>query len=226
MISLLVSLIKWPTAIAVAALTPAAAISFWDLSRAAWEASYWKSPFALGFGGMLVFMVLFQRTRFVQFWATLEHEFTHALFAWLTFVPVYDLWTSDGSGASRERPFVGVVRLGGDNWLISTAPYFFPTASAIVLGATLVLAKEPTVAANVLLGIATAACVVSTWHETHAEQTDLKTAGKLFSVIFLPGANVLCYGSLLAYEIGGPSGAWSYIASAPERTIAWIQSMT
>jgi len=226
MISLLVSLIKWPTAVAVAALTPAAAISFWDLSRAAWEASYWKSPFALGFGGMLVFMLLFQRTRFVQFWATLEHEFTHALFAWLTFVPVYDLWTSDGSGASRERPFVGVVRLGGDNWLISTAPYFFPTASAIVLGATLVLAKEPTVAANVLLGIATAACVVSTWHETHAEQTDLKTAGKLFSVIFLPGANVLCYGSLLAYELGGPSGAWSYMASAPERTIAWMQSLT
>jgi hypothetical protein len=226
MISLLVSLIKWPTAVAVAALTPAAAISFWDLSRAAWEASYWKSPFAIGFGGMLIFMLLFQRTRFVQFWATLEHEFTHALFAWLTFVPVYDLWTSDGSGASRERPFVGVVRLGGDNWLISTAPYFFPTASAIVLGATLVLAKEPTVAANVLLGIATAACVVSTWHETHAEQTDLKTAGKLFSVIFLPGANVLCYGSLLAYELGGPSGAWSYMASAPERTIAWMQSLT
>ena len=221
--STLVSILKWPVALVVALLTPAAALAFWELLRAAHAASLWKSPYAAGFGGMFVFMVLFHRTRFVQFWSTFEHEFTHALFAWITFVRVTDLWTSDGSKASSDRPAIGVVMMEGGNWLVSVAPYFFPTAAAALLAATWVLASVSTIAASVLLGCATAWCVVSTWHETHAGQSDLRTAGLGFSFIFLPGANILCYGLLLANELGGPSQAWSYAAAVPEMTIGWVR---
>jgi hypothetical protein len=224
LIGILLALIKWPLALAVALLTPAAVLTLWDLLKSAHAAKFWQSPFALGFGGMFAFMLIFHRVRFVQFWATLEHEFTHALFAWLTFVRVTDLWTSDGSKVSRERPAVGVVMLEGGNWLISVAPYFFPTAAAALLAATWVLAAVPTTAASVLLGCATAWCVVSTWHETHAGQTDLRTAGLGFSFLFLPGANILCYGLILANELGGPTRAWAYASAVPEVTIGWVRA--
>ncbi len=221
--SALVSLIKWPIAIAVAVLTPAAAVAFWALLRAAWVAELWASPFAIGFGGMLLFMLVFRRTRFVQFWSTLEHELTHALFAWLTLVPVHELRTTDGSRAARGDSSLGHVSLGGSNWLIVTAPYFFPTASAALLVAIWILAASPTMAARALLGVATAWCVVSTWHETHKGQSDLQKAGLGFSLLFLPGANILCYGMLLANELAGPSGAWAFACSAPEITMEWMR---
>jgi hypothetical protein len=207
-----------------AALTPAAALALWDLVKSAYSAQFWQSPFALGFAGMFVFLLLFQQTRFVQFWATLEHEFTHALFAWLTFVRVTDLWTSDGSRASAERPAIGMVLLDGSNWLISVSPYFFPTASVLLIATTWVLASVPTTAASVLLGCATAWCIVSTWHETHAGQSDLKTAGIGFSCLFLPGANILSYGLILANELGGPTRAWAYASAVPDTTIAWVRA--
>lgn len=220
--SALVSLLKWPLAIAVAVLTPAAAVSFWALLEAAWAASLWKSPFAIGFGGMFLLMLVFHRTRFVRFWSTLEHEFTHALFAWLTFVPVHELRTTDGSYSRRGDSSLGHVSLGGSNWLIQTAPYFFPTASVALIATIWILAAVPTTAASVLVGAATAWCVVSTWHETHKEQSDLQRAGFGFSLLFLPGANLLCYGMLLANELGGPSGAWAFVASPLRITMGWM----
>ena len=150
---------------------------------------------------------------------------THALFAWISFVPVYDLWTSDGSGVTGGRTSVGSVRLGGDNWLIGVSPYFFPTASAFLLAATWLLAETPSKTASVLLGASAAWCVVSTWHETHGGQSDLKTAGKFFSTVFLPGANILSYGLLIASEVGGRSRALEFALSAPERTISWVRSL-
>lgn len=222
-VSLLVSLMKWPIALASAALAPAAALTFWDLITDAYAVSFWKSPFAIGFVCMFVFMVLFHRWRFVQFWATMEHELTHALFAWLTFIPVRELRTSDGSSVEEGEQRVGVVFLEGDNWLINVSPYFFPTAAAAVLGATWILAEVPTTTASVLTGCATAWCVVSTWHETHAEQSDFKSAGFGFSFLFLPGANILCYGMLLANELGGPDRAWEYATSVPQITMDWVR---
>lgn len=215
--------LKWPVAIAVALLTPAATVSFWQILCAGWTANFWISPFTIGLVGMFVFMCLFHRRRFVQFWATFEHEFTHALFAWLTLVRVHDFWTSDGGGSSSQQRAVGMVRLGGSNWLISVAPYFFPTASALLLVATWLLAEVQTVAASILLGCTTAWCMVSTWHETHVGQQDLKEVGFAFSVLFLPGANIFCYGLLMANEIGGPSRAFDFALSIPRTTLAWFE---
>lgn len=63
--------------------------------------------------------------------------------------------------------------------------------------------------------------LVSTWQETHGEQEGLRNVGFSFSWLFLPGANLLCYGMLLAYELGGPKRALVYPIEAFDMTREW-----
>ena len=222
--SALVSVFKWPLAVVVALLTPAAALSTWQLLLQAKGSAFWFSPFALGFAASFLFLLVFHRASFLQLWATIDHEATHAIFAWLTLVRVYGIQATDGYDAASNGGTVGYVALGGSNWLITISPYFFPTASVVLLSLTWVLAAEPTVLASILLGIATAWSIVSTWHETHLGQADLKKVGYAFSFFFLPGANLLCYGVLLANELGGPVATAAFVASAIEITVGWVQA--
>jgi hypothetical protein len=221
-VSTAVSVLKWPAGLAVALLTPAAARGVWDLLGEAWRADLWWSPFGLGFAGTVVCWAALHRLRFVRFWSTMEHELTHALFAWLTFVPVLELRSTDGSPEARTDDSLGHVRLGGSNWLILTSPYFFPTAAVALLVAVALLAAEPTVLARVLLGAATAYSLCSTWQETHPGQSDFRHAGRIFCVLLLPGANLLCYGALLANELGGLGRALAHLTGTVATTIRWV----
>ena len=83
-------------------------------------------PFA---GGALAFALMWRRWlgrgRWGRFLIALEHESTHALFALLTFHPIVGFRASLGRG--------GEVRfIGRGNWLITAAPYFFPTAAVLL----------------------------------------------------------------------------------------------
>ncbi len=219
LLAFLLRILKWPVAIAAAALTPGGVMALWELLQEAWAISFWRSPFAIGFGVTLVAWGLLSRRRTVSFWCTMEHEFTHALFAWATLVRVVEFRATDGS---RPGHSAGHVVLGGSNFLISTAPYFFPTAAALLTLAIWALAIEPTDFARALLGAATAFSAVSTWQETHREQQDLVQEGFAFAWLFLPGANLLCYGTLLADQLGGWRGAMAYSVRAYELTAGYL----
>ena len=221
LLTAILRLVKWPTALLVAAMTPAGALTFWALCVHAWEQRIWTSPFGIGFLSAAGAWLFLGRLRLVRFWSTMEHELTHALFAWLTFVPVLELRSTDGSLHSDDNS-EGHVRLGGSHWLITISPYFFPTAPAALLLATWALASEPSSLARGLLGAATAYSLLSTWHETHRHQVDLQRVGFGFAWIFLPGANLLSYGMLLANELGGPGGAVQYAAGAFTLTRRWL----
>lgn len=54
-----------------------------------------------------------------------------------------------------------------------------------------------------ILGASVAFHLVSTWRDLHREQSDLHNAGLLFSLIFLPVANLIFYGALFALVNGG-----------------------
>lgn len=222
MVSSIVHGLRWPFALVTLALTPAAAITLWGLLVAAYEVEFWASPFSIGLAVGFGLMQVFRNSRTVQFLATAEHELTHALFAWLTFVRVIEFWTGDGTRRAKGGA-VGYVVLGGSNWLIDLAPYFFPTASALVMLATWTLASTPSTASHLLLGAATAWSIVSTWHETHAGQSDLANAGHALSWCFLPGANILSYGVVVSFALGGSSLAWSYATAVPHMTFQWLQ---
>jgi hypothetical protein len=216
----LLTVLKWPAAVAFAVMTPACAVAIWQLLHEAWDRQVWATPFGIGFAVTIAAWIVFGRLRILRFWCTMEHELTHAFFAWLTFVRVVELRSTDGTLETEDNS-EGHVHLEGSNWLISISPYFFPTAAAAVLAATWALASQPTQLAHGLLGAAVAFSIASTWQETHGEQEDLRNVGFGFSWLFLPGANLLCYGMLLAYELGGPERALVYPIEALDMTREW-----
>jgi len=125
----------------------------------------------------------------------LEHELTHALFAWATFHRVVAFRATVRSGGH-------VQILGRGNWLITVAPYFVPTASLLAIVALGWLPSRYLLYGNVGLGATIAYHVVSTVSETHRHQPDLARAGWLFSGLFLPSANLISLGIVVSYAAG------------------------
>lgn len=196
----ILNLFKWPVAALAVVVLPGTV-----LALAAWFGRTLSNPgpvwsFALGMAGyLLVYRLLLRRLPLGSFFSTLEHELTHALFALLTLHRVVGLratWQNGGRVSIR----------GQGNWLILIAPYFFPLPCLLVALAWLVVPERYVGAVNVLFGATLAWHIVSTWREFHAEQSDLKTVGWFFSVLFLPTANLLMLGAVASYALHGPGG--------------------
>ena len=143
----------------------------------------------------VVWWAFLRRTRYT-FFLTLEHELTHAIFAWLTFHRVVDLRVTLTQGGQ-------ISYVGRGNWLISLAPYFWPTISLLLMLIVWLLPAATHGVGEALIGMSFAWHVTSTIRETHPGQTDISKSGKLFSLMFLPAANMLAIGSLLAFAHGG-----------------------
>lgn len=212
--------LKWPFGVLVAACTPALTVACWELLRKAWTDERLLSPFFLAWFGTMVAWLALRRMQMIQFWCTLEHEFTHMLFGHLTLVPVTELKVTHHHEMRVSRVEVlevetqqasGHVMLRGSNWLVTLAPYFFPTASAVLTFATWLLADEPSRYFRILLGVTAGFSVASTLQETHAGQTDLRQAGWLYCLLSLPGLNLWMYGSIMALELGG----WGLVQQLP-----------
>ena len=60
--------------------------------------------------------------------------------------------------------------------------------------------------------------IVSTWHQTHPNQSDLHTAGFVFSTILLPFANFICVGACLAIFLNGKAGLVEFLVFAGNHT--------
>ena len=190
---------KWPTAFFMLYLLPDSALELLTLLERSELESPQVAPFIYGFMGYAAaWFILFKRY-FVGSWiSTLEHELTHGLFALITFHKVLEVKTSYLSG--------GHIRYsGGGNWLITIAPYFFPTLSFIIMGILSLAASSEAPWLNLALGISVAYHLTSTWIETHFGQTDLKEVGYLYSFLFLPSANIISYIAILAFVLGGPA---------------------
>ena len=198
-IDLLLALVKWPVAIAGLLAVPGLLAGAWAVLKAI---AADPTPVLLLAAGAALYLVLWHRwLRYsrTSWLLTLEHELTHALFAVLTFHKVIELKVTMRRG--------GYVRyLGRGNWLISLAPYFFPTAPLVCALVGAFLPAEWLRAAAVVLGASFAYHVTSTLRETHPGQSDLAQAGHLFSLLFLPVANLATLGSLLAVAHGGTAG--------------------
>ena len=189
--------LKWPIGFASAAMfLPMAYASLQFIPRAI------RHPWGLVWFGLGVAAYAFAWRPFGRRWLgtdwllTVEHEITHALFAVLTGHRVKSFQVT------REGGQVEVV--GGSNWLIALAPYFFPTAPLLLM---LVAALMPLGAilpwGSLLLGFAMAYHVRSTLTETHGAQTDFDQAGRWFSVVFLPAANLCAIGLVTSFAVGG-----------------------
>ncbi len=128
---------------------------------------------------------------------------THAVFALATIHKVVGFRVTRNDG--------GHVQVVGGNWLISIAPYFFPTLSVAIIALAAWLPASALRGLDVALGISVAYHLVSTLRETHPRQPDLLHTGRIFALAFLPTANLFVYGVLLSYALGAGSGLAAHV---------------
>lgn len=200
-INLFLGIIKWPVAVAMLLVLPAAFQSFHRYYVIREQLNLHNLIyFFIGVGFFAAVRVFFIMRRGVA--ETMEHEMTHTLFALLTLHPVQSLEVKDTGGGS-------MTFLGKGNWLIAIAPYFFPlTAFAMMflfIAVNQIIGYQPDWA---LIGMGVALCynLFSFVEQVHPRQTDFKVAGYLFTICFLPGANCLTFGTIFAFVERGFNG--------------------
>lgn len=190
------TVVKWPVALAGLVFLPGLAMALVAVVRAIVRDPDPCLGFLAG-GGIFTaaWYLLLRRRALGSFIVVLEHELTHALFAWLTFHRVVGFRATLRSG--------GHVRyLGRGNWLISIAPYFVPTLSLAAIAALRWLPDRYLAYGSAALGATFAYHVLSTWSETHRHQSDLREVGLVFSAVFLLAANALVWGLILGFACG------------------------
>ena len=161
-------------------------------------------PFWIGVGGMLLLWGLFLRNaKWARFLTTIEHEALHAIVGFISFIPIRELKVNeDGSGH--------VVFTPPTNWLMLLAPYFVPLTLAIYAAIVFALELDPGIEAAVLgaiFGLEWAGNV----REIHPNQTDFRQAGWVFTLLFLPSAILLSYGTAITMLLeGGVGPGWAF----------------
>lgn len=204
--------IKWPVALVSLALLPGALWALGTLFRIVGENAVDMLPFLAGFVGYgLVWWFVFRRPAWGSYLSTMEHEGTHALFATLTFHRVTSLRATWRDGGT-------IAFLGRGNWLITIAPYFFPTLSILVACVLWLIPERFLPWAAAALGVTIAFHITSTWLETHFRQPDLAKVRLPFAIMFLPTANAVCYALLVAVAAAGSEGMATYLAALGEKT--------
>lgn len=196
---------KWPVALAAVVLLPACV---WALCR---EFSFSLQSLAWVFAGATAYTAVWYfviRKWTVDWLSTFEHEITHCIFAWLT-----GNWVTGLKVTLRQGGHMTYV--GSPNWLMTLAPYFFPTVTVILLLLAPYFSFLSGIKGQFLIGLSLAYHLTSTWTETHHAQTDLQKAGFLFCWMFLPAANVAGLGMVFAAARAGWPGV--------QQWVQWVQ---
>ena len=198
-IDIFVDWLKWPVAIASLVLLAPSVLACFELLVSCGRQPETMLPFIGGAGFYLLIWYWTIRRWRTTLLSTFEHEFTHALFAILTLHRVTELRATWSRGGH-----VRIIGLG--NWLITVAPYFFPTVCFFLIPLFRLLTIVPANIADGIVGAAFIYHITSTMRETHGGQTDLKLVGYLFSTMFLPTAVLVSHGTVLAFAWSGMDG--------------------
>jgi hypothetical protein len=169
--------------------------------------------FGTGFFAFAFVWFIFRR-RFT-FLCTLEHEITHLVFGLLF------LKLPRGFRVTLREG--GHVKLKGSNFLIYLAPYFFPTVSYLLVIPILFVSEHYRPLLYTFLGASVAFHLAATWADLRPGQSDLRKSGLIFSLFFLPTANLAAYGTLLALAFGGVNTAAEFWRSAILHSIAFTR---
>jgi hypothetical protein len=97
----------------------------------------------------------------------------------------------------------GVVEIYKGNFLIVLAPYFFQTINFLLLPLYFLIKESYTLIFFIIFRIALGYHTSSTIKEFSLNQPDVKVVGVLFSIAFLIFANIITYGFLFSFVIGG-----------------------
>ncbi|MDA3814537.1 MAG: hypothetical protein PF570_09845 [Candidatus Cloacimonetes bacterium] len=168
--------------------------------------------FLIGFGVFLpMWFGWFKRN---HFFSTFEHELTHLLVGLLFFKRITRFHATENEG--------GHIALHSSNFVITLAPYFIPTFALLLLPLYLIINAEFYKYFYAVMGFFTSYHVFSTLQEFGFHQTDITKTGKVFSCIFLISANIVCYGFLITFVIGGFKFSWIFIKGGFLGSVDWI----
>ncbi len=198
MINSFINIIKWPVALFMMWSLPASLLLLWNFITTQQYSIQNIPPILIGLVGyFFLWLLIFKRPELGSYLTTLEHECTHALFAILTGHSIKGMRVTSHNGGTV------LYEGAGGNWLITIAPYFFPTITVMLLSVRLFI--EQNYWLEVAIGGSIAFHITSSYLETHGAQTDLQRVGKFFSVCFLPTTNILTYTIIGTYlQLGWP----------------------
>lgn len=192
--------IKWPVALCMLLSVPATIQSFQHYVKKYVNNTEGLIYFA--FGVVFIWGVRYMTAARRSSADTMEHEMTHALFALLTLHPVHDIRLNDEGGGSMSYS-------GGGNWLITISPYFFPLSLTgmffIGIAVDRITGGTP-IWVYIGLGVSAGYYLASNYQQIHPGQTDFVKVSFPFVFAFLPGANIVVYGYLLAFIDRGSQG--------------------
>ena len=174
LIDQIINALKWPMAVLSLLCLPAIGPIFLESITRILSPQY--AGLWVGIVGYIVLhQAVFRRRLFGSWLPTLEHELTHAIFAWLTFHSVGGLKLTWSKGGEIK------VYDGQSNWLIVIAPYFFPTVPLVVLALHLIWPQVFAGHFGVIMGLCLGFHLIATVKETRLDQPDIKKVGYLFS---------------------------------------------
>jgi hypothetical protein len=161
---------------------------------------------SIGFLSGVLFWIILRKK--LGFFGVFEHEFTHLVMGLLMFQKPEAFFAT----ASR-----GHVRVGGKNFFVDLAPYYFPTFSIILLLIFPLLKESAYPVYFAVLGFITGYHLVSNIMDFKFYQGDIRVSGRAFSVLFCLFAGILTFGFIFAFVVGGYRGGWEFIkAGVPE----------
>ncbi|MBA3538314.1 MAG: M50 family metallopeptidase, partial [Deltaproteobacteria bacterium] len=173
-------------------------------------------PLLAGAGAfLLVWLAVLRPHRSRHHLVTIEHEFTHALFAWLTLHRVTGLRAALAGGGH-----IGYE--GRGNWLIAIAPFVVPVFALCILVLSIWVDSSRVISA--LLGLTLAWNVVANWSATHRHHGDHREAGGIFAFLFVTCSNVLVLGLALTYATQAHSltGHLSHVLGPSRAFFGWL----
>ena len=149
----------------------------------------------------------------LEFFQTFEHELTHLLVGLCFFKRPHSFAATEDQG--------GYVKMYGDNFFITLAPYFVPTLSLFALILYPVIQPQYRLWFFGCLGLLSGYHLATTFQEFGFDQTDVQRCGKVFSVLFCLLGNLLFYGLIIGFVAGGPGGALAFLERAGDSCAAW-----
>jgi hypothetical protein len=172
----------------------------------------------LGFAVYVVVHVAFFRT--YHMFTTLEHEFGHAAMGCLFLKPPKVIRGTAEVGGETVYP-------NGYNFVIYLAPYFLPLLTIPLLIARAValqwnlLPSYGYIALDFLIGFTLGFHFVGLFEELRLYQPDLKTSGRIFSIVIIVLMNVL----FLLVTIAVLLGDYSVLASFVQASIGRVKEV-
>jgi hypothetical protein len=182
------------------------AVSYGKAIWRLWDSSLLEVPqfraAVLGFViGAAVWVILGRK---LAFFGVFEHEFTHLIFGLLMFQRPRSFYASENRGH---------VMTQGGNFIDRLAPYYFPTYSYMLLAVFPLLKPGAYRYFYSLLGLMTGYHLVSNIAEFGFRQSDIKSSGSLFSLVFCIFAAIVTFGFLTAFVVGGFRGGLDFLVT-------------